>query len=418
MTAVAIVVRVGRPTARRVVSELADSLSRYGHFGSGVDFRLYLSVDSEKSDVISPDLILDSPLTQRFAAIRLLLYKEHKEMADRLAQLVGVSNQVAETIALRQPYSCQLNSALMWALAEDNDAALFFDDDVSFSVPVATANKDIAWRTMDVIGLHLRALRGGALVSTGRVVGFLSPIPPALTAHLSETTVQDLGSVFEDAHEFLTSESFGTPVWQVLTEAEAMDEEVRSAQAPRGYRWITPANLGIDLRGDFPVFFNPPGSRGEDAFFVMALRPWDTVSSVPGAVFHDPFLLLPDVHHTVVLKNLSSPALSTASIDRFVSAVFGWVAYIPLFLRIVRGTEGASLSTVLRAKERLIHRASEALNKDLEVSAFMRLPDHFRQYCDRVEHDYGAWREANAVWRTIVRPYLAGSNQMSLRSGV
>ena len=406
MTSIAVVLRVGRPTARRVVKELTDNLLRYGHFSRLSACRLYLSIDEANSNTPSCESIVDAESRRLFSAVRLIRDKDRREIAGRLTRLGGVSADIAEAIALRRPYSDQLNGALMCAMADDNDAAVFFDDDVSLMVPVRASDGQITWRSTDVFGWHLKAIESGATVTTGRVVGFLSPIQPALAKRLSADLIHSLGNVFADAHEFLASKSFGAPAWRTLTVAEADKDYIRPLNQSNGYRWITPANLGIDLRRDFPLFFNPPGARGEDAFFSMALLSSAKVAGVPSTVFHDPFLSLPGDDRERRIDDLTNPPLTSASLDRFVAAMFGWVAYMPLFLKISRGIEGPELAEELERRGRLIRLASEGLMEELGVQRCKELRAHYQVYCDRVNDDFASWTHANEVWRSVVIPHL------------
>jgi hypothetical protein len=138
----------------------------------------------------------------------------------------------------------------------------------------------------------------------------------------------------------------------------------------------------------------------------MALSASSDVATMPRAVFHDPFLSLPENGGDRDHERLANPVGTADDLARFTHAMFGWVAYMPLFLKISRRISPSALLAELVQREAIIREAAAALEDVLEVPEFAGLGDQFRAYCSRVDRDYDDWRLADIAWRQYVRPHL------------
>jgi hypothetical protein len=404
---IALILRAGRPHYRTSLTSLMRSLDRY-HGHTDRLFRLYLAYDiggTPSADEVSSLNIASEQAVARFEGVTYLTDRERRRLVDWVRQIVSVPEDALEVIFARTPYSFQLNSALIAAARDAMDAALLFDDDGYFWVPVEDIDGTRHWIHVDPVGAHLAALDAGATVSVGEIAGARSPIPEALGRMLPAEVLRRLGVFFEGASEVLGYNSFlssGYRLWQD-------GSTVPMAVLPWKFEWVTPANMAISLRSGFPVFFNPDGARGEDAFFALALGEHDTIRRIASAVFHDPFQVFPQIALGSFPRSLRVRALTPEILLRFRSALFGWVAYTPLFLGLTRSPQDDDgIARVYEARRTMLQPIAADLASHLADPVYNELIPWFDSYCARVVVDRADWRRANQYWRNAILPAVLG----------
>jgi hypothetical protein len=105
----------------------------------------------------------------------------------------------------------------------------------------------------------------------------------------------------------------------------------------RGKTIVFGGNLSVSLEamreGRLPPFYNPPGARGEDAFFGTLLGQASIEPAECSPVFHDPFNLHCSLGKGVNPRRLTvNPPPTRRNLRRFAKAVYGWVSYAPLWI--------------------------------------------------------------------------------------
>lgn len=400
MTA-AIIIRASRPNYRYVVRDFLTSLRHFNHLIHH-RFDLYISADP-KMEPLNPELYLDDNTSAEFRRVRYILNTHRQELVTRVVAETDTSQDMAHTLFLQEPYGYQINSALVYALADGHSLALHFDDDQGFAAPVQRPGKDLTWIYMDVFGWHLLGHLDNASVTTGPVAGWVSPVPDQLLSIAPQDLRLQLGRLFQGAHEFITSQTFLKSPQRLVIEADLNHQSLRSLTPNSA--WISPANLGINLRSSFPAFFNPPGARGEDAFFAMSFPAAFRVLTIPAFVFHDPFLIQPEIYSGGFPKELRAVPFSRAVLERFSGVVLGWLRYMPLYLRIRRARSSHDFAGEIEKRRRMIGAISARLCDVLEYPEFARMGACFESYCQRVEKDHEDWLAVNAHWRQQVLPW-------------
>jgi hypothetical protein len=164
--------------------------------------------------------------------------------------------------------------------------------------------------------------------------------------------------------------------------------------------------MGIKLTSPFPVFFNPPGARGEDAFFALAMNANDTLQKIASPVFHDPFNHFPSIALGDFPGCLDGHPITREMLTRFRKAVFGWISYMPLFIRLTHASDLEQFLRELQARRALLQPLAEALATHLLDSHYEKLVACFDTYCARVEVDRCDWIQANHYWRCLILPAL------------
>lgn len=404
MTRIAIIVRVGRDNYVRVLEDLVRSIDQYGHFQRH-ELALYLSFDAEFVQTDVPFLKGASIRQLPFSRVRRIGCSDRDELVTSVVKSGAASSLEATLLFRRRPYTFQLNTAIAFAILDGNEVAIFFDDDQGFAVPVTRADGSFEWRYMDIIGEHLRALLGSATVTTGPVAGCVSPIPERLVDLIGSDAVRDLGNLYSGGHEFLTARHFEGTGYRSLRDPAftVPSDEIRGETDKT---WISPANMGLSLRREFPPFFNPPGARGEDAFFFLGLTRTEVVTRIGAGVFHDPFLRYPGIYSNDFPRHFVQIAASSREIARFAAACVGWLRYMPLYMRVSQPDWGTCARRV-DAKQRMALSLGELLATTLEDNTFHLMPRALRYHFGRAERDYRHWCVAVKAWRENIHPWLA-----------
>lgn len=409
MSKIAIIIRAGRLNYRNVVTNLVKSLQKFGHIGRH-KFNLYISVDMKTRTLSQEDFKLREEIESKFESVR-YISDEDREIILSMIDTYGIASpRIAEIILLQKPYGYQINSALIYAISDGNEMALHFDDDQGFAVPIESSGASLKWIYMDVVGWHICGLQRGATVTTGPIAGSVSPIPQQIKTIIPESIRRELGQLFERAHEFVDENTFLCPKYRSISKLESEKNELVKVPEQRGYRWISPANMGINLQLPFPVFYNPKGARGEDAFFAMSLDPRATLFQIPSYIFHDPFLSHPEIYENKFPEYLTDEPVSPKSTNRFANAVLGWIKYMPLFLRICLRDSPKYYKQVLKENHGIINRISIELTDYLRCNQFLEMSTCLDAYNRKVEIDYKNWLEVNSIWEKDILPWLHGDH--------
>jgi DNA-binding GntR family transcriptional regulator len=91
-------------------------------------------------------------------------------------------------------------------------------------------------------------------------------------------------------------------------------------------------------------------------------------------------------------------------LTRFRKALFGWISYMPLFLRLTHASTVEKFLLDLRARRALLEPLAEALGTHLNDAHYKKLVACFDTYCASVENDRVDWLQANHYWRRLILP--------------
>ncbi len=404
MNKIAIILRAGRLNYVNIVSDLLKSLRKFGHT-ENYTINLYISFDEKIARTGSR---LDQAIESQFASVQYITDEDRQVIIEEINSVDLAPEHHAKLMFLQKPYGYQINSALFFAMAHGNDIALLFDDDQGFAAPVESSGTRLKWIYQDVVGWHIRCLQNGASITVGQVAGWRYPIPEQLTMVVPEPLRRELGRLFEYGTEMIDRDTFMFPEPRVLSQEEGRCDEWMPLPDHLGHRWICPANMGINLLQPFPVFYNPEGARGEDAFFSMSIDTSAEVVEIPAFVFHDPFLRYPGIYVDQFPEKLNGERLTQEHINRFADVVLGWTRYMPLFMLCRLNGDYDLYHIEIRKRQKTIAKISYELSVHLNSSRLLEMADCLEVSHQRVERDYQHWIEVNSAWEGQIYPWLRG----------
>lgn len=333
---IAFAIASGRPHVKKVISCFLDNMQLHGH--NPKDFSVYLAIDTKYMNSKESEFILDSNIVSAFKKVQYIFEKDRDSISVELIEKYAVSESVATALIKGNGYSKQRNSAILQALADNNDAIIFIDDDEVPYIPIKKENGQIIWKNLDFFGSHIDAILRGADVTRGPYMGYQSPVPSDFENNVPAEIRQKLGEALELGSDVITSKSF----FNMMNHIQYLNEEeinnptrpVVVKPGPFG-KHIYAGNMGINLnsvrQGKVPAFFTPPNSRGEDTIFALQINHLNVIE-VPAYIFHDPFDVYPEILNKKFPSNLKSIPVNSKTIERFRSALEGWLKYAPILL--------------------------------------------------------------------------------------
>ncbi len=405
---IAITIPTGRPNVTKVVNAFLCNAEHYGYDLSC--FSVYLSIDTQYQNTSVGDFKLESELEQKVKKVDYITQQERLSLAQRLSDL-GINHRIAKAIFSGRGYSKQRNSALYYALKDNNDFAICFDDDEAPYIPVRTISGKVEWHYPDFFTPHINALMSGTDITRGPYMGYQSPIPSDFEKNIPKEIRTKLGEALESGSDVITRDSF----FNLISKIKYLPKrEIRSSKrpfiiehGPHG-KHIYAGNMGINLNsvrnGRVPVFFTPPNARGEDTIFALQLRNLQ-VEEVPSYIFHDPFGMYPKILEDEPPEHLEGIPLNGNTENRFADALIGWLKYAPILIKM---TSRNSQEMRDRTNEMLskIREPTQKLALLLDCPKLNNCYGVLRRYFDSVERDYKDLVTVQREWKYKIVPKI------------
>ncbi|WP_315524516.1 hypothetical protein [Pseudoramibacter alactolyticus] len=303
-------------------------------------------------------------------------------------------------------YAGKRNSVLFEAIRHKMNALIFLDDD-EYPLAVTHENRTALWSGQDVFSEHVLAL-GGQDVTNGYHCGYISPIP-----HLDFDATLSEGD-FKTFIEAVSNEAFD---WDGLKKIMAAGgvtyadvtvlkrHQVRPLSSGSGDGLpLSGSNLGINLRRPerIPPFFNPPGARGEDTFFALALD-HRQVARVPVYTFHDGFMQYPHLLSGVLPLHLKRIEAADAGVaERFYRACLGWIRYKPLYQWLTSKARQADFSAAAKLTGEQLRATLSKIAAYFHVPAFMRLEEEYEKFRRHVYQDAQMFQINRQNWQRLI----------------
>lgn len=297
------------------------------------------------------------------------------------------------------------NTVMYYAIKNQMDYLLFWDDDEYPVAVIQDKNKKKSWLKQDNILKHLNFMRDeNADVTIGYHCGYISPIPYIdFTENFTE----------EDMKEFIEAISNDIIAWESIREKMNNDNGVTYAkeELAKGIgayeiesigngKWVAGSTLCLNLknRDKIPAFYNPPLARGEDTFFSTLLGNSKTMR-IPVYHFHDGFLKYTDIIEEKYPKALRKINVKEDCVkSRFLNATIGWIKYKPLLLYIK--DKDSYYEEIQEVVKKLSHTVSK-LNKIFLDDCFTILLNELERYSNCVEKHYEEYRRTNEIWKEL-----------------
>lgn len=313
------------------------------------------------------------------------------------------------TLSQKSGYGAKRNLILLFALEKSYDKVIFLDDD---ELPVAClgAGGELLWHYVNNIEALCSCNNGDFDISVGFLTGYDTTIPSSVKEYLGNSLAKQLGSILSVGSDVIKEDSFlNSETFFLKPEAVPKESEI---EMENGGKWFGGGNICFNVsslrKALFPAYYTPQNGRGEDTIYSMKLakvRVWRAQSGI----FHDAFL-----EYTEFINRKSFPSKQLDSIDskeefyirRFSEALYGWIAYTPLFLSLkdpdsydekleimikkLQSIDDNLLNTVPKLKEKFSkEKPSEALLRfrqinDKQIEKMNSADRFFREICTKI----------------------------------
>lgn len=399
---IALTIPTGRPNVKKSVKAFLENAVSHGYSLS--DFSVYLSIDREYQKTEKEDFYLDSDLVEGLKKVVYIFEEDRELLATEIVREFNFKSDLINNLFSGRGYSKQRNSALIFALKDNNDYAICFDDDEAPFVPIKRADGSVSWKNLDFFGPHVNALSSGADITRGPYLGYLSPVPSDFEKNIPSEIRKKLGEALQWGNDVITSYSF----FDLMNKIKYLEEEeLVSPSRPfvvesgKNGKHIYAGNMGINLKslrsGKVPIFYTPPSARGEDTIFALQLDELEVVE-VNSFIFHDPFGLYPDVFDHEFPEFLRSIPVTDKTKERFASALVGWLKYAPILIFMTSKTE-AERSHRLGEMLSKISEPTQQLAEVLDCPEINTCETVLRNYSLNVEKHLNELNTVQALWK-------------------
>lgn len=328
-----IAITTGRKIYSKTIDMLASNIDKYGHFNNH-KISLLINYDPSFLELPNSTFIYSGKYKTNFFEILYLGPQDIKKYVEMM-ELYGVDKESIDILLQTKGYGNKRNAIILEALIRGYDAILFWDDD---EYPfICTGNEgEVKWLDTDILKAHLQE-NSDIDITYGLLSGYTTTIPLQIDEYLDRRTAKMFGSALGMGSDVINENTFLNvkDTFQFLNHIPPAKEILKID----GGKWIGGGNITFRTKsvreGKIPPYFVPIDARGEDTILSMSLDK-ALVYQVPAGDFHDAFLEYSDIANgifpssTKILKNMSRKDY----VNRFSQAVYGWLAYAPLFIKI------------------------------------------------------------------------------------
>lgn len=399
-----VIITTGRAEFKSTIDMLVKNISNFGHFGKH-SIGLLVNYDTSFLNLKPEDFVYSGEYASLFTEINYLGNKDIEKYNEQMVNR-GISSEVASFLCQKQGYSNKKNLALIEAIRRDYDIALFWDDD---EYPFVCSNSltGLTWAATDILGAHLIAYEQHAAdLAFGFYTGYASPIPLRLSSAISDGLADSLGKALSIASDVAKGDTFRNSEG-IFKSLEQDKLEIREIGMIDGGKWISGGNLSVRIesivRGVVPPYFTPPHTRADDTILSMQLQN-AKVWQIPAGIFHDAFL----EYRSIGLRDFPSslivvPEIDPLQLQRFGKALYGWLGYAPIFLRI---KYGSSYKQYIEQMCEHLTIADSYMRKELplleELYKHKSLPSILLDFDSKTEYNFEMMNKCYSEWNKIL----------------
>lgn len=333
-----------------------------------------------------------------------------KALRDESEKLIreGVISAAEGDLLFGEGYAKKRNAALYFASKKGMDKLLFIDDDEYPLAVLRDRSESLVWMGQSVLGTHLK-FGDGADITHGHHCGYISPIPSIeFNNDLTETDFRDF--IEATSNDIVTWESVKRTIIAnngvTYADGDVIHLQMTSAvNEILGMKFISGANLCFNLKRlrSLPVFYNPPGARGEDAFMSTTLTDHD-VLRVPCFTFHDAFLEYKNLLNGVLPIELRGvDARRPAVRQRFIRAAIGWIRYKPLLTFI---TQPENYESTIKDMTMKLSSVIPKLCKYFDTHQFEDIGTELEKYHRNVRRHHRSFEATRKAWTRVTQSML------------
>lgn len=297
------------------------------------------------------------------------------------------------------------NTVMYYAAQDKMDYLLFWDDD---EYPVACTKKDdgtIEWKMQDNLSKHIEYMeKENADITIGYHCGYISPIP-----YMNYDTPEEEKFITD----FIESISNEVVSWASIKEkfeqnngVTYADEKIANGEGAYeqqkidGNKFVVGSTLCLNLKHiqKIPAFYNPPGARGEDAFFSMGITDLKVIK-VPLYHFHDGFLKYRCIMNGNFPEKLKIVRAADEDVEkRFHKACLGWIKYKPLLMYIM---DKDTYKDKIEDNHKKLKRSIKKIDALYKSCDFNDLVVALENYDRDVEKHYQEFLDTNRIWKKL-----------------
>lgn len=393
----------GRPNVCKVINsyykEILDQLSRYK---KNVSLTIYILYDLDYQSTKVEDYHQILPEVKNDIKIK---YIDENCIRNEKMKLVNENGLQKEDVDLLfgKGYAKSRNAIMYFALKDNIDYLMFWDDDEYPLANIKNEKQEIEWLKQDNLLTHLNNIEN-AEVTMGYRCGVMSPIP--YVEFKSEEQEEDFRKYIDAiSNEAVSWEKIKNRLKKdnMITYAEEeilSKNETIKMEGVGVNNWLLASGICINLQhiDKIPAFYNPNNARGEDAFFSTWLKN-EIVLKVPTYHFHDGFLKYTELMDKKYPKKLKKAENNDKSVEkRFLQASIGWIKYKPLLIYITDKEIYNKRLTVIREK---LEYSIPKMNEMFKNVDFSILLEELDNYNKRVEKDYDEYIKTNEIWKKV-----------------
>lgn len=400
---IAITLAAGRPRVIPVLRSFLNNAKQYGYDLS--NFSVYISADTDFQNTSIEEFDLPIDILNQINHGEIISKQDRINIGNRVQSSLGISESLARVMFYERGYSPLRNCALLRAVEDDNDVAIFFDDDEIPIVPMKSDDGLISWHNLDYFTPHIHAIQEGAQITRGPYLGYISPIPSDFDKNIPSEIRRALGEALSHGSEIITADSFmnlmNNQIRFLKSEELVSSPSYFEVKSDTYGKKLLTGNMAVDLNavraGQIPLFYTPPQARGEDAIFAMQLSDVKVVE-VNSFIFHDPFNMYPELLVGKAPLELHPIPVSPESIERFASALIGWLKYAPILVRLSSNNydeERFRIERMLLDIKRPAQKLSEVLeNPKVNTSHYT-----LKQYYESLDDNFQTFQEVQDTWK-------------------
>ena len=392
----------GRPNICKIVNNYYKFLlEQVEELNVKVNFTIFILYDLKYQFTTRIDFYGVLPEVYKNINIKYITPEDIDEDKKKIISKYDVSKEDANLL-LGKGYAKARNTILYYALKRNIDYLLFWDDD-EYPLACVKEGKELEWSKQADVLEHIKHIEK-ADVTMGYRCGFMSPLPYIeYDDNISE----------EDYKKFIDGLENEVMNWEKAQKARKDNSCMEYAQKDIAEHtkkceyleeigkksFVLGSGICLNLRHleNIPAFYNPPGARGEDTFFSIALGlKQGKVLQVPAYHFHDCFLKYTSLMKERYPKVLRKIALDDNGIEqRFLKTTIGWTKYKPLLYYL---TEKENYKKIIEDTKKNLEESVPKINTAFETCDFECLIRELEDYDKNVKKHYKEFIRTTEIW--------------------
>lgn len=395
-------ITTGRSNFKDTLDLLVKNFSAYGHFenncvGVAVNYDCYfLNLKDE-------DFVYNTKLSKKFFE-KIYIGQKHVSKYIELMKKRGVDEGIAIILSQSTGYSNKKNLVYLEAYKRGYDIVLFWDDD-EYPYVCMIDGENISWMQTDILGAHLLAYKKySADVAFGFFTGYASPIPSVLNFRLTKKTAIGLGDALSVASDVVNKDTF-VDINKIFVGLKCENLDIKEIEMVDGGKWVSGGNISVSVRsvmnGIVPPFYTPSSTRADDTILSMGLER-ARVMQIPAGIFHDAFGEYDGIKTGIFPIKIERRKKNNYQVQRFCSALKGWLGYAPIFLRIK--SQGLFRVNVKKMLKKILI-IDDALSCELpelkKIFNKQKASSVFNGFVVRADRDYILMQKSYEEWKKI-----------------